>query len=476
MTIATQSSSIILNASGVTYPFAFVSPNASDISVIYTTTAGIQSTLTPSQYSVVLNSVPTGGLWSTSGTVTTSTSYASGTITIQRVLPFQQLTTISNQGDFNPQVIEQALDQLCMEIQQVANRTGSYRGIWISGATYNFGDIVQDGVNGNYTNNLYVCSQANTAGTWASDIASGYWQLALNVQTLSATAGYLPLSGGTITGNLVVTGNQVIGASQTVSGATYLAGLATAYAGLTVSGSALTATGTVSGAGFSTYLASPPAIGGTAPAAGAFTTLTVTTSGTIPTISAGSNNTKIINSAYVDRGASGASWVLLGSVTASSTAAIQFTSIPAGYKNYVAVLSDIVPGTVGTNLLAQVSENNGSTWGSGNPYTYGNQFWDYSSTSNSGATTTNFLLAQAVGTAGNGVVGSVLFSALGATGNYKSINSDLTYYYNAVPTPGGYKTTGYYNADTNAINAIQFIMSSGNIASGTISLYGIRNT
>jgi len=35
----------------------------------------------------------------------------------------------------------------------------------------------------------------------------------------------------------------------------------------------LSASGTVSGAGFSAYLASPPAIGGTAPAAGAFTTI-----------------------------------------------------------------------------------------------------------------------------------------------------------------------------------------------------------
>jgi hypothetical protein len=36
----------------------------------------------------------------------------------------------------------------------------------------------------------------------------------------------------------------------------------------------LSASSTVSGTGFSTYLASPPAIGGTTPAAGTFTTLT----------------------------------------------------------------------------------------------------------------------------------------------------------------------------------------------------------
>lgn len=43
----------------------------------------------------------------------------------------------------------------------------------------------------------------------------------------------------------------------------------------------LSASSTVSGAGFSTYLASPPAIGGTAPAAGSFTIITVSGS-TVP--------------------------------------------------------------------------------------------------------------------------------------------------------------------------------------------------
>ena len=57
-------------------------------------------------------------------------------------------------------------------------------------------------------------------------------------------------------------------------------------------GKTLTVTGTLTGAGVSTYLASPPAIGGTAAAAGTFTTLNYTTavgatSETVPTVIGG---------------------------------------------------------------------------------------------------------------------------------------------------------------------------------------------
>jgi hypothetical protein len=53
----------------------------------------------------------------------------------------------------------------------------------------------------------------------------------------------------------------------------------------------LAASSTVSGTGFSTYLASPPAIGGTAAAAGTFTTLSGTTSVTTPIVKSASSLT-----------------------------------------------------------------------------------------------------------------------------------------------------------------------------------------
>ena len=77
-----------------------------------------------------------------------------------------------------------------------------------------------------------------------------------------------------------------LSASSTVSGtgfSTYLAsppaigGTAAAAGAFTT----LSASSTVSGTGFSTYLASPPAIGGTTPAAGTFTTLVASTSASV---------------------------------------------------------------------------------------------------------------------------------------------------------------------------------------------------
>jgi hypothetical protein len=201
-------------------------PDASEyIYVTYTNASGTETVLSSSQYSITINSVATGQIWASGFTLTYPTSgapIANGTsLTVQRILPLQQLTSLENQGNFYPQAVEAGLDVLEMQIQQVSARTGSYRGVWATNVIYNFGDIVQDGINGAYTNNIYVCAIANTSGTWATDLAAGDWSLALNVQTLSATAGYLPLSGGTISGNLAVTGTTTtaaINASGTITG------------------------------------------------------------------------------------------------------------------------------------------------------------------------------------------------------------------------------------------------------------------
>ena len=217
MTVSNSQSQITYLGTGSlsVFSFPFIADSASAIQVTYTNAAGVSTVLTPSQYTLYLNSIAAGSLWSVGGTVTfllSGSPIATGTsLTIQRVLPYQQLTTISNQGSFNPQVIETAMDTLEMQIQQVAARGGAYRGVWATGVVYNFGDIVQDGVNGAYTNNLYTCIAGNTSSVWATDLSAGDWSLALNVQTLSGTAGYLPLSGGTISGNLGVNGRLATG-------------------------------------------------------------------------------------------------------------------------------------------------------------------------------------------------------------------------------------------------------------------------
>ncbi len=188
VTISVQQSSIIALGNGIAtvFSFPFVGVAASDIVVSYTDADGNISILSPSDYTVSLNAAPAGQLWGIGGTITyplAGSPIATGTsLTIQRTLPLTQTTSIADQGNFYPQAVEQALDTLCMEIQQVSARTGAFRGTWAPDVQYNYADLVIDGANGNDTGNLYFCAVANLSTTWAADLAAGDWVIALNVQ------------------------------------------------------------------------------------------------------------------------------------------------------------------------------------------------------------------------------------------------------------------------------------------------------
>lgn len=126
MTISTTQDSVVIGGNGSTtsFSFPFVGVATSDISVVYTDASGNQTTLSPSQYTVTLNPLASGQIWQVGGTVTyplSGSPIAVGTtLTISRTLPLTQTASISNQGDFYPQVVEQALDTLCMQVQQVS--------------------------------------------------------------------------------------------------------------------------------------------------------------------------------------------------------------------------------------------------------------------------------------------------------------------------------------------------------------------
>jgi hypothetical protein len=192
-TISTlQSSSIQYgNSSQTQFYVSFPVVAASDVSVVYTNATGQATTLTPSQYLVTIFPPVTGQIWSTSASVSyplVGPAIAAGTsLTISRVLPLTQNTVLSNQSAFYPKVVEAALDTNTMELQQVSARTGQMRGSWITGTTYNFGDIVVDGINGNNTGNIYVAALSNLSTVWATDLANGDWSLALNVQGIINT-------------------------------------------------------------------------------------------------------------------------------------------------------------------------------------------------------------------------------------------------------------------------------------------------
>lgn len=139
-------------------------------------------------------------------------------------------------------------------------------------------------------------------GTFTNAAINTVSAFTINDQTTAGTSALTVIAPNDTNGaNIKITGNGVTTPSKTIRVASgsfrvtnnaYAADILTltdagvlstpgGINGTSITGGAgsfttLAASGTVSGTGFSTYLASPPAIGGTAPAAGAFTTLSST--------------------------------------------------------------------------------------------------------------------------------------------------------------------------------------------------------
>lgn len=129
MTVSTTTSTVTYIGNGVTtvFTFPFIGVSQSDLIVTYTDPTGVSVVLNPSVYTVLINSIPVGGLWGIGGSVTYPNTgsppipIAVGTeISITRAVPYEQTVSIANQGAFYPQAVERGLDLLELQIQQIA--------------------------------------------------------------------------------------------------------------------------------------------------------------------------------------------------------------------------------------------------------------------------------------------------------------------------------------------------------------------
>lgn len=125
MTVSTTNFYTTALGNGVSteFDFDFTVNSALDVNIYYIDADDVQTLLTSDQYTITLNPVATGALWSVGGTVQyplVGLPIEDGTqLLIQRATPYQQTTTISNQGSFYPQAVEQAMDKLEMQVQQL---------------------------------------------------------------------------------------------------------------------------------------------------------------------------------------------------------------------------------------------------------------------------------------------------------------------------------------------------------------------
>lgn len=170
--------------------------------------------------------------------------------------------------------------------------------------------------------------------------------------------------------------------------------------------------------------------------------------------------------------------VELVNTTISADSSIGIKNIPTTeYGEFRLVFEDVSVATDGALLYLRVSEDNGANWKSGA------SDYDWVNTSNDGTSITSTsdaadseitLMEDGIEntTADGRVCGHVHFYTPSSTSHKKTFMWDLTYQ-NTAGALCRVQGSGRY-LSSNAINAIQVLASSGNLAAGKIKLYGIK--
>jgi hypothetical protein len=165
--------------------------------------------------------------------------------------------------------------------------------------------------------------------------------------------------------------------------------------------------------------------------------------------------------------------VLLSTKTASASATIDFTGIDGTFTNYKIILTDYTPSTNNADLTIRLSQS--AAFNSGANYTSAAPFAQNSSATGVLAVTagTAFLvMSTTTNAAGDSLSGEfLLLNPAGAVVKKMTQWQVLRNNAGAITAATG---GGVFTLNTTAIDGIRFLASSGNIATGTFKLYGIR--
>lgn len=172
-------------------------------------------------------------------------------------------------------------------------------------------------------------------------------------------------------------------------------------------------------------------------------------------------------------GTQGGGLVLLEQHTASSSATLDFTTwYSSTYDDYEIHALAVLPATADAKLLMRMSTNAGVSYDSGTNYGWELFAMAFNATgsdgANGGATSIQLSFGSTTGTAP--IVGVYRLFSPGSASLYKMVISSTRSISSTQRLSG--VGGGAYEVAT-AVNAFQFLMSSGNIASGTIRVYGV---
>jgi hypothetical protein len=175
--------------------------------------------------------------------------------------------------------------------------------------------------------------------------------------------------------------------------------------------------------------------------------------------------------------AGGGALILLEQHTAAASATLDFTTcISATYDEYVIEIVNLIPATNAVNLYMRMGTGAGPTFDTGANYGYASYEWRAGGGALGGAEggqTSLFLTRNTQTTTANwGLSGTLrLFNPGGAL--FKEIVGSIFYFLSPYRLRSDF--IGSYESTT-AVTAFQFFYSAGNIASGTIRVYGLAKS
>ena len=164
-------------------------------------------------------------------------------------------------------------------------------------------------------------------------------------------------------------------------------------------------------------------------------------------------------------------WDFLDSATASASATLDFTSsIDSTYYMYAFVIENLAPATDNTQFRLVSSTDGGSTWDSSGYLNSGAQARNTGLVTQYGASAVSILLCQSIGNSTNENGSGIVYLINPSGTNHTSFSSKME----CLDLNGNIQYMSMVGRRTSAadVDAIRFLMSTGNIASGTIKMYG----
>jgi len=184
----------------------------------------------------------------------------------------------------------------------------------------------------------------------------------------------------------------------------------------------------------------------------------------------------------LETASAGGSLVKIASSTASSSSSVSFTSgITSTYKEYIFFFNNMHPATNDTSFNINFSIDGGSNYNVAKTTTYYRSVHDEPDSYTALAYETGRDLAQGTGyqNLSSGIDADDDGSVSGYLHLFDPSNTTFVKHFISVTNAmvhANYCMTDFcsgYGNTTSAINAIDFKMTSGNIDSGTITMYGI---